>query len=96
MRDLRAITLTGAEIGLSASTIAAFQTRLRGALLCPGEDGYDTVRTVWNGMIDRKPALIARCTGVADVIRGVEFARTHELLVSVRGGGHNVPGNSCM
>jgi hypothetical protein len=93
MRDLRAMTLTGAEIGLSASTIGAFKASLRGALLCPGDTGYDMARQVWNGMINRHPALIARCAGVADVLRSVAFARTHEMLVSVRGGGHNVPGN---
>lgn len=65
---------------------------LRGALLRPGNAAYDDARKVWNGMIDRRPALIARCAGVADVIAAVKFARTHETLVSVRGGGHNTPG----
>jgi FAD/FMN-containing dehydrogenase len=60
----------------------------------PGEGDYDEARRVWNGMIDRRPALIARCAGVADVIAAVRFARTHELLVSVRGGGHNITGNA--
>jgi hypothetical protein len=67
---------------------------LRGALLQPGEAGYDAARRVWNGSIDRKPALIARCTGPADVIAAVNFARANRLLVSVRGGGHNVTGNA--
>jgi FAD/FMN-containing dehydrogenase len=66
----------------------------RGALLQAGDDGYDAARRVWNGSIDRRPALIARCTGVGDVIAAVTFARTHGLLVSVRGGGHNVTGNA--
>ena len=56
------------------------------------DDDYNAVRQVWNGLIDRRPALIARCTGTADVIAAVNFGRTHNLLVSVRGGGHNVAG----
>src|SRR6185312_6511886 len=67
---------------------------LRGVLLQPGDAGYDAARQVWNGAIDRKPGLIARCTGAGDVIRAVEFAREQRLLVSVRGGGHNVTGNA--
>ena len=63
-------------------------------MLRPGEGGYDEARIVWNGMIDRRPALIARCAGAADVIAAVRFARDHELLVSVRGGGHNITGNA--
>jgi FAD binding domain/Berberine and berberine like len=80
--------------GLDETAIQAFKASLRGALLRPGDDHYDTTRRVWNGMIDRKPALIARCAGVADVITAVNFARTNNLLVSVRGGGHNVTGNA--
>jgi FAD/FMN-containing dehydrogenase len=80
--------------GLTEETVQQFKHSLRGALLQPGEAGYDEARRVWNGMIDRKPALIARCAGVADVIGGVNFARTHHLLLSVRGGGHNVSGNA--
>ena len=78
-------------------TNAAVQTlaaHLRGRLLQPGDDGYDAARTVWNAMVDRRPALIARCAGAADVIAAVRFAREHDLLVSVRGGGHNVAGNA--
>ena len=66
----------------------------RGPFPRPGDDRYDAARRVWNAMIDRYPALIARCTGVADVIAAVGFARDHDLLVSVRGGGHNVVGNA--
>src|SRR5208282_3110109 len=67
---------------------------LRGRLLRPGDDRYDEARKVWNGMIDRRPALIARCTGAADVLAAVRFARAHGLLLSVRGGGHNITGNA--
>ena len=72
--------------------VEAFKASLRGALLRPGEAGYDDTRTIHNGMIDRRPALIARCAGVADVLTAVRFAREHDLLVSVRGGGHGMPG----
>ena len=75
-------------------TTTAIRTHLDGQLLTPGDAGYDAARQVWNGAIDRKPGLIARCTGAGDVIRAVEFAREQRLLVSVRGGGHNVTGNA--
>jgi FAD/FMN-containing dehydrogenase len=79
---------------LEKKSIEALKAGLQGALLQPGDDAYDSARRVWNGMIDRKPALIVCCAGVADVIQAVNFARTHCLLVSVRGGGHNVAGNA--
>ena len=74
--------------------IREFRSTLRGPLLQPGDAGYDAARQVWNGAIDRKPALIARPTGPADVVSAVRFARANNLLVSVRGGGHNVTGNA--
>lgn len=76
------------------SSVEKFKTDLRGPLLRPGEAGYDDARKVWNGMIDKRPALIARCAGVADVIHCVNFARANNLLVAVRGGGHNLSGNA--
>jgi hypothetical protein len=85
---------TIATTSLDEATIHEFRGGLRGTLLRPGDDGYDAARRVWNGMIDRKPALIARCVGAADVISAVNFARNNNLLVSVRGGGHNVSGNA--
>ena len=84
MTDLRFITTTGTDAILEEATVQNFADSLRGPLLQPGEGGYDEARKVWNGMIDRRPALIARCAGVADVIAAVRFARTRELLVSVR------------
>jgi FAD/FMN-containing dehydrogenase len=79
---------------LADETIDAFAAGLRGRLLGPGDGDYDTARTVWNAMIDRRPALIAQCAGVADVIAAVGFAREHGLPVAVRGGGHNVAGTA--
>lgn len=79
-------------MNLSADDITTLKTSLRGGLIAPADADYDEVRVVWNGMIDRRPALIARCSGVADVVAAVDFARSHRLPVAVRGGGHNVAG----
>jgi FAD/FMN-containing dehydrogenase len=68
--------------------------RFRGALLRPGEEGYDQARRVWNGDIDRRPALIARCAGADDVAEAVRFGREQDLQISVRGGGHAVAGHA--
>jgi FAD/FMN-containing dehydrogenase len=92
MRELRVTTIQGADTGLEDAVVEAFKASLRGPLLCPGDAGYEDARKIHNGMIDRRPALIACCTGVADVLAGVRFAREHDLLVSVRGGGHGMPG----
>src|ERR1700740_2458493 len=70
------------------------RTAFRGKLIVPGDPEFDEARRIWNGMIDRRPALIAQCSGTADVIAAVNFARTHRLLVAVRGGGHSWPGHS--
>ena len=75
-----------------AKAIERFANHLRGTCLRPGDDGYDETRTIWNAMINKRPALIARCAGAADVIKAVNFARDRGLLLSVRGGGHNVVG----
>jgi FAD/FMN-containing dehydrogenase len=87
-------TLSGGSAAIDEATLVAFTERLHGALLRPGDDGYDEARRVWNGMIDRRPAAIVRCTGPADVIACVDFARENGLLVAVRGGGHNVAGHA--
>ena len=94
MPGLHVITTAGADTMIEEPTVTAFRTRLRGELLRPDDPGYDEARKVWNGMIDKRPALIARCAGVADVVAAVHFARTNNLLVSVRGGGHNITGNA--
>src|SRR5262245_47188241 len=73
---------------------AGLARRLSGRLVTPSEAEYDAARRVWNGMIDKRPAAIARCATPSDVQGAVEFARRHELLVAVRGGGHNISGNA--
>lgn len=92
MSELQVTTTQGAETRLEEPVVEAFQASVRGALLRPGDAGYDDARHIHNAMIDRRPALIARCAGVADVLTGIRFAREHELLISVRGGGHGMPG----
>src|ERR1700722_1831137 len=89
---ITAVTLNGSTTGLRDADVDGFRSSLRGELMLSGSVGYDAARQVWNGNIDRRPALIVRCAGAADVQRAVDFARTHELLVSVRGGGHSAPG----
>ena len=79
---------------LGEATLAELRAGLRGELLTREDEGYETQRKVWNGMVDKHPLLIARCMGTADVISAVQFARSHGLLVAVRGGGHNVAGNA--
>jgi len=78
--------------GLKPELTDAFERALRGPLIRPGDANYDLARRVWNGNVDRRPALIARCMGVADVRSAVNFARDHDLVLSVRGGGHSAPG----
>ncbi len=79
---------------LDQDLIETFRSTLRGPLLLPDDPGYDQARSIWNAMIDRRPALIVRCAGVADVMASVNFAREQELLLAVRGGGHNIAGNA--
>lgn len=67
---------------------------VRGRVIQPNDDGYDQARSIWNGMVDKQPALVVQCTGAADIMSSVEFARTNSLAVSVRSGGHNVAGNA--
>ena len=74
------------------SRLPTLRTELRGEVLLPDDEGYDTARSVWNGMIDRRPALIVQPTGTADVVAAVDFARESDLEIAVHGGGHNVAG----
>ena len=85
-------TATGSRIEDAA--VDGFKAGLRGHVLRPGDAAYDEGRKLWNGMFDRRPALIARCAGTADVISAVTFARAQGLQVAVRGGGHSFPGHS--
>ena len=79
---------------LDESLIDAFRYGLSGKLFRPGDDGYDSSRRIFNAMVDKHPALIVKCAGVADVRNAVNFARENKLILAVRGGGHNVAGNA--
>jgi FAD/FMN-containing dehydrogenase len=79
---------------LKATVADELRGEFRGELLLPTSPGYDAARRLWNGAIDRRPACIARCAGVADVVAAVRFARDHDLELAVRGGGHNVAGTA--
>ncbi|HAG59001.1 MAG TPA: FAD-linked oxidase, partial [Arthrobacter bacterium] len=82
----------GTEI--DGAAVDELQASFRGEIVRPDDAGYDEHRKVWNGSIDRRPALIARCTGIADVRAAVRLARSQDLLVAVRSGGHSFPGLS--
>jgi len=89
---MRMRTIDGSEIDLPQDVFSAWRGRLRGPVLTSADAGYEDSRTVWNGMIDRHPAMIARCLGTNDVIECVRFARANNLLLCIKGGGHNIAG----
>src|ERR1700733_14812922 len=86
------VTLDGGGASLGTSEIASLRNSLRGGVILAGEPAYENARSVWNGNVDRRPAMIARCADSADVKHAVSFASANGLLVSVRGGGHSAPG----
>jgi FAD/FMN-containing dehydrogenase len=86
--------IDGKNVSFSSGALDAFRAGLRGDLRLPGEAGYDEARTIWNAMIDKRPAAIVRAVGASDVIQTVGLAAEHGLLLSVRGGGHNIAGNA--
>ena len=92
--DVAARSLDGGELNLPGKAVEDFAAGLRGDLLLQGSSAYDARRRVWNGLFDRKPALIACCTGTADVRRAVDFARENRLMTAVRSGGHSISGKS--
>lgn len=94
MPDLRVKTYTGGETTLKPETIDKLKEGVRGKVLTSESNEYDEARTIWNAMIDKRPALIVRCASAVDVMRTVRFAGEHKLLLTVRGGGHNIAGNA--
>jgi FAD/FMN-containing dehydrogenase len=94
MTALQAIAIDGGSTLLEQASLDRLQANVRGEVLFERDDGYEAARKIWNAMIDKHPSIIARCTGAADVIQCVRFAREHDVLVSVRGGGHNVAGSA--
>jgi FAD/FMN-containing dehydrogenase len=94
MADIAAVTIGGTETELPSPAVDDLASSLRGGLTRTGDPGYEPARQLWNGMIDRRPALIARCAGAEDVVAAVNFAHDHQLLLAVRGGGHGVAGHA--
>jgi FAD/FMN-containing dehydrogenase len=92
--DIPAVSRTGSAITLKAADLRDFRAGQLGPVLTRTSEGYDAARRIWNGAFDRRPAVIARCGSASDVIRAVQFAASHDLLVAVRGGGHSLPGFS--
>jgi FAD/FMN-containing dehydrogenase len=96
MTTINAKSIDGDPIAIDGSQIEKFMTSLRGELIQPADENYDDARRLYNAMIDKRPSLIARCADTADVITALHFARDTNILVAVRGGGHNGPGlGSC-
>src|SRR5688572_18901562 len=95
-RARRMVARPSGRRAMTDTAVAAFAQTLRGRLIRPTDADYDSARALYNGMIDKRPALIARCANTADVMSAVNFARTEGLLLAIRGGGHNGPGlGSC-
>jgi hypothetical protein len=93
-RFMEAKTMDGRETKLTQDMLGDVKLRLRGPVLDPDDPGCEESRTVWNAMIDKKPGVITRCLGSADVIESVRFARVHNLLLCIKGGGHNIAGRA--
>ncbi len=84
--------LSGNPVTIADDAFQALRAAFKGAIVAPADPAYDDTRKIWNAMIERRPGLILRCTGTADVVQALRFAREHKLLMSVRGGGHNIAG----
>jgi FAD/FMN-containing dehydrogenase len=94
MGNLEIVNSTGSFVTIDAQDVERFASEIRGRVLRRNDDGYEDARTIWNAMIDKRPALVVQPTGVADVVRAVNFAREHNLLLAIQGAGHNIAGNA--
>ncbi|HKQ61197.1 MAG TPA: FAD-binding oxidoreductase [Candidatus Polarisedimenticolaceae bacterium] len=94
MADIVVKTIDGKTLSLAAGALDTLKSELRGELSLPGTAGYDEARTLWNAMIDKRPAAVVRAAAASDVVQTVRLAAQHRLLLSVRGGGHNIAGNA--
>ena len=93
MAGIEIKSIEGRSVSLPAESLDALRGALRGTFSLPGEAGYEEARTIWNAMIDKKPAAVVRAAGAGDVMQAVRLAAQHKLLLAVRGGGHNIAGN---
>ncbi len=94
MTGLSLKKLSGDVAVVPEAMVEQLKGRVRGAVLVAGEEGYDAARSIWNAMIDRRPGVIVRCAGAADVMATIDFARETGAALAVRGGGHNIAGNA--
>jgi len=94
MKEIPIRSLSGEAVVFDNQTLDDLRARVRGQVISPSDSTYDEAREIWNAMINRRPGLIVRCAGTADVLQVVRFARRHQLLTSVRGAGHNIAGKS--
>src|SRR5688572_20748180 len=94
MKEIVIKTTEGSAVSLGPGAIDSLRAGLRGDLLLPDEAGYHEARSIWNAMVDKRPAAIVRAAGASDAIQTVRVAARHGLLLSVRSGGHNIAGNA--
>lgn len=94
MPDITITSTNGSPASIASESVESFRSGLRGTLITPDSPDYDTARTLWNAMVDKRPAMIVKCAGTADVIHAVKFAKENQLLVAVKGAGHNIAGNA--
>jgi FAD/FMN-containing dehydrogenase len=94
MAEVKVRTVDGGSAELSSEVLDGLRSGLRGELCLPGAAGYEEARSIWNAMIDRRPAAVVRAAGASDVLQTVRLAARQGLLLSVRGGGHNIAGNA--
>lgn len=94
MAQLTLAGANGTQTTITDPEVEAFSRSFKGKILRPEDGGYDEARSIWNAMIDKRPSLIAKCTSTEDIVQAVRFAKAHDLLVAVRGGGHNIAGNA--
>ena len=94
MSELAMATTSGSLAAVPESAVSEYRAALLGAVLSAADLGYDDARKIWNGMTNKRPALIAQCRGTADVMTSIKFAKAHGLLVAVKGGGHSIAGHS--
>ena len=89
---MKILSKDGREKDLNKEALDGLRLRLKGPILLPGDSGYEESRTVWNAMINKKPVFVVKCVGTADVIECVNFARQNDILLCIKGGGHNIAG----
>jgi len=94
MKTVNIKTVDGDQATVDLAQIEEFKTNFRGTVFLAGDHGYETARQIWNSIFNRKPAMIARCVGTSDIVNAVKFARKANMLLSVKGGGHNSAGTA--